>query len=160
MSAVCGGLIHLFCKRKRGFIHNSYLMMTACVHCIWMCASVCLFACTAGLLYILLTGIKVFWSRGAKIRKEEWSGVNGRVERTAVRWFTTVPFHILPHLGFFFYSCQDCLGYFIQLGAGKNVTTYLLAYISPSWGLAAWLLSLIDGPTHQQVGHFANQSLP
>ncbi len=114
--------------------------------------AVCLFACAAGLLYILLTGIKVFWSSGAEMRREEGSGVNRRVER-AVRWFTMAPFHILPHLRFFFYSWQDCPGYFILLGAGENVTTYLIACISQSGGHVVWLLSLMDRPTHQQVGH-------
>lgn len=62
-------------------------MMTVCV-CVctvYECLCVCLFACAAGLLYILLTGIKVFWSSGAEMRREEGSSVNRRVERAAVR---------------------------------------------------------------------------
>ncbi len=45
---------------------------------------VCLFACAADLLYILLTGIKVFRSSRAQMRKEEGSNVNNRVERVLV----------------------------------------------------------------------------
>lgn len=46
---------------------------------VWL--GVCLFAHTAGLL---LTGIKVFRSNGVKMRKEEGSNVNRRVERALV----------------------------------------------------------------------------
>lgn len=40
-----------------------------------------MFACTAGSLHILLTGIKEFRSSRAKMRKEEGSDVNRGMER-------------------------------------------------------------------------------
>lgn len=38
---------------------------------------VCLLACAAGLLRILLTGMKVFRSGGARMRRQEWNNVGG-----------------------------------------------------------------------------------
>lgn len=120
-----------------------------------VCYGVCLFACTADSLYILLTGIKVFRGSGAKMRKEEGSNVNKKVARVLLWWFTMVPFHILPHLRVFFFSWQDCLGYFILVGAGKKCQQLPSSQYFTRWWKwhAAWLLSVIDGPTHQQAGH-------
>lgn len=50
-------------------------MMTVCVLYMNECLSEGLFLCTAGLLHILLTGMNVFRSSRAKIRKEEGSDV-------------------------------------------------------------------------------------
>lgn len=136
------------------FIHKSYLMMTVCTLYIIVCLGVCLFACAAGLLYILLTGIKVFQGSGAKMREEEGSGANRRVEREAMIYHGAFPYCTSFFISlFFFYSWQDFPVHFIVLGAGKNVTTHLLARILQSSGHVVWLLCLIDGPTHQQVGH-------
>lgn len=87
-----------------------------------MLLHVCLFACTAGLLYILLTGIKAFWCSGAKMRREEGSGVNRKEERVTVQSFTLVCLHILALFAFHIYCHIYVLLIFMLLGLHKNVT--------------------------------------